>query len=132
MSQENIDFVRDSFDRWNRGDRAFDDGDLHPDVEVISNFQSEPYHGRDGFRRWMQEIDEQFQDWRLVADDLREAGDNAVVGVGHIHLRGHASGVEFDQPMGWLIGLDGKGRLLRMQTFAEPAEAFRAAGLSEE
>ena len=131
MSQENINFVRDSFDRWNRGERSFGDGEMHPDVEIISNFQSEPYRGRNGFRRWMQEIDEQFHDWQLIAEDLREAGDNTVVGVGHIHLRGHSSGVEFDQPMGWLIELDGEGRLLRMRTFVEPAEALEAAGLSE-
>jgi ketosteroid isomerase-like protein len=127
MSAENVDLVQDWFKRWNEGDRSIADDEIHPGVEIVSRFQKQPYRGRDGFRQWMTEIDEQFESWRLVVDDWRDAGD-LVVGTGHIRIRGQASGVEFDQPMGWAIELD-QGRLLRMRVFVDPGDALEAAGL---
>ena len=129
MSQENVELVRGWFDRWNRGERSFSEVDSHPDVQIISRFRPDPYRGRDGFERWVQEIDEQFQDWQLVVEEWRDVGD-AVVAFGHLHLHGQGSGIEFDQPMAWLIELDGN-RLLRLSNFDKPDEALEAAGLGE-
>jgi ketosteroid isomerase-like protein len=128
MSQQNVELVRRLFDRWNGGERGFSDEEVDASVQVLSRFQTEPYRGRDGLRRWMQEIDDHFSGWRLVVDDWREAGDQ-VVGLGRVRLRGEASGVEFDQPMGWLIVVK-DGKLLSIQTFPDPRQALEAAGLS--
>ncbi len=129
MSEENVQLARELFDRWNRGEREFSDDEVDPEVQVVSRFQTEPFRGRDGLRRWMEEIDQHFQEWHLVVDEWRDTGAQ-VVGLGHIRLRGQESGVGFDQPMGWLVGVR-DGRLLRMQTFATPGEALEAAGLSD-
>ena len=129
MSQENVEVVRGLFDRWNRGEREFSDDEVDPAVIVLSRFQPEPFRGRDGLRGWMQEIDQHFKEWRLVVNEWREEGDR-VVGLGHIRLRGKESGVEFDQPMGWLVVLR-DGRLVQLQPFPNPKDALEAAGLRE-
>ncbi len=129
MSQGNVEIVRELFERWNRGERWFSDDEVDSEMQVISRFQAEPYRGRDGLRRWMNEIDEAFQDWQLVAYEWREVGD-LVVGRGHIQLRGKEGGVGFDQPMGWLIEVK-EGRLAAIQNFLNPDDAFEAVGLSE-
>ncbi len=128
MSQENVELVRSWFERWNRGERGLE-RELHPDVEIFSRIQPTPYRGVEGFRQWTREIDEQFQEWCLVVDDWRDEGD-IVAALGHVRMRGHGSGIEFDQPLGWVIEIS-EGKLHGLQIFLDPAEALKAAGLSE-
>jgi hypothetical protein len=40
--------------------------EIHPDVEVVSRLRPEPYRGPEGFQRWINEVDEQFREWRLA------------------------------------------------------------------
>ena len=75
MSQENVELVQSWFKRWNGGDRDFSTDELHPDFQIFSRLQAEPFEGREGLHRWMQEVDEQFGEWQLVADEWRDAGD---------------------------------------------------------
>ncbi len=127
MSQENVDLVRGWFDRWNQGDRDFSEVDAHPDAEVVSRFRPEPYRGQEGFEQWVGEIDTLFSSWQLVVEEWRDGGDS-VVAIGHLHLHAQGSGIEFDQPMTWLVELDGQ-QLLRLSNFNKPEEALEAAGL---
>ena len=53
-----------------------------------------------------------------------------VVVLGRVRLRGKESGVEVDQPHGWLVEFQ-DGMVFRFQHFARPHEALEAAGLSE-
>jgi ketosteroid isomerase-like protein len=130
MSQENVDFARSVFDRWNAGERRFPDEEIHPDVVLVSRLLGTAVRGRAGVRRYLQEIDQQFDDWRMSIEDWRDAGDR-VVALGHVRLHGRRSGVEFDQPVGILFEIQG-GQLLRFETFIDdPTDALRAAGLSE-
>lgn len=127
MSQENVELVRDWFDRWNRGKRGPSDYEIDPEVEVRSRFQAEPFRGRDGLRRWVDEIGDQFNEWELFVEELRDAGERVVV-LGHVRVRGQQSGVEFNQPMANLVTLR-DGRLFRLEFFASSADALEAAGL---
>ena len=77
----------------------------------------------------MQEVDEQFGEWQLVAEEWRDAGDRVVV-LGRLRLRGKESGVEVDQPHGWLVEFQ-DAMVFRFQHFARPHEALEAAGLLE-
>ena len=129
MSRENVELVQSWFKRWNGGDRDFSTDELHRDFQVVSRLQAEPFAGREGLHRWMQEVDEQFGEWQLVADEWRDAGDRVVV-LGRVRLRGKESGVEVDQPHGWLVEFQ-DGTVFRFQHFARPHEALEAAGLSE-
>jgi ketosteroid isomerase-like protein len=84
--------------------------------------------GVDGLRTWFTEIDEQFGRWQLDVDEIREANPDRLLVLGSIHLRGRESGVEFEQPMAWLIDFR-EGRLLRIQMYVDRSEALAAAGL---
>jgi ketosteroid isomerase-like protein len=99
MSQENVEFARSVFSRWNAGERRFADEEIHPDVVVVSRILGRPARGRAGVRRYLREIDEQFDEWELAMEDWRDAGDR-VVALGHVRLHGRRSGVAFDQPLG--------------------------------
>ena len=130
MSEENVEIVLTWFERWNRGDRDFSRAEVvHPDFQLISRFQSEPFRGLEGVRRWMQENDEQFREVKLVVDEWRDVGDLVVV-LGQIRLRGRESGVPFVQPTGWLFEFK-DGKLFKFQAFGRPEEALEAAGLRE-
>jgi ketosteroid isomerase-like protein len=131
MSQENVEVARSALSRWNAGERGFPDDEIHPDVVVVSRgVLGTTMHGRAGIRRYLREIDEQFDEWTTVMEDWRDAGD-FVAALGHVHLHGKRSGVAFDQPVGFLFEFR-RGQLLRFETFLdEPADALKAAGLSE-
>jgi ketosteroid isomerase-like protein len=122
--------IRREFDRWNAGEREIDPQFAHPDVVVHSAMTNASYHGYDGVRRWMVEIDDQFEDWRVSIDEFRGASDERLLALGTIHLRGRASGVEFDQPVGWLLTFAGE-RVTDMRSIPDHAQALEAAGLAE-
>jgi ketosteroid isomerase-like protein len=130
MSQENVEFARSVFSRWNAGEREFPDEQIHPDVVLVSRILGKAVRGRAGVRRYLREIDEQFDEWTMAIEDWRDAGD-CVAALGHVRLHGRRSGVTFDQPVGILFEIRG-GQLLRFETFVdEPADALKAAGLAE-
>src|SRR5215217_3928310 len=130
MSQENVEVVRSWFDRWNAGDREAFDDEIHADAELVTSFLGGPQHGPEAVRRWFREIEEQFDEWTVMADEWSDAGD-LVAAVGRVRLRGRGSGVAFDAPVGWLFEIRG-GKLWRLQTFLEdPRSAFEAVGLRD-
>jgi ketosteroid isomerase-like protein len=122
--------VRREFDRWNAGEREIDPQVLHHDVVFHSGLTNATYHGHDGLRRWMAEIDDQFEVWHSFIDEFRDAAAAQLLGLGTLHLRGRASGVEFDQPMGWLLTFGGD-QVTELRTIPDHAQALEAAGLSE-
>ncbi|HEX6116730.1 MAG TPA: nuclear transport factor 2 family protein [Solirubrobacterales bacterium] len=128
MSAENVELVKTWFDRWNRGERFLGE-ELHPEVEIESRFQPEPYRGPEGFRRWTEEVDEQFQSWQIVIDEFRDSGGGEVVALGRVHLVGHESGVPYEQPLGWIVRVDDE-KLRHLRIFRDQADALAAAGLS--
>jgi ketosteroid isomerase-like protein len=128
MSQENVEFARSVFSRWNAGERTFPDEEIHHDAVLVSRILGKPVRGREGVRRYLREIDEQFDEWKMEIEDWRDAGD-CVVALGHIRLHGRRSGVAFDQPVGILFEIRG-GQLFRFETFpGDPEKALEAAGL---
>ena len=101
--------------------------ELHPDFQIVSRLQTEPFEGREGLHRWMQEIDEQFREWELTGEEWHEIGDRVVV-LGQLRLRGKESGVAVDQPHGWVVEFK-DGKVFRFRHFARPQDALEAAGL---
>jgi ketosteroid isomerase-like protein len=130
MSRKNIEFAQSVFRRWNAGERSFPDEEIHPDVVVVSRILGKAVRGRAGVRRYLREIDEQFDEWTMAIEDWRAAGDY-VVALGHVRLHGRRSGVAFDQSVGILLEIR-EGQLRRFETFLdEPADALKAGGLTQ-
>jgi ketosteroid isomerase-like protein len=124
-----IELVKDAFSRWNAGERTFAD-QIHPQVEIMSRglMEGRLLRGREGVRRWFREVDEQFDEWTLTMEEWRDVGDY-VVALGRAHMHGRESGIEFDQPVGWLFEIR-DGQVFRLETFLDdPNEALEAAGL---
>jgi hypothetical protein len=103
MSQENVELMRQTFERWNAGEREIDPEIADPEMVVHSAMTNAMFHGYEGLRRWMAEIDHQFGDWTLSIDEFRDASENRLLALGKVHVRGRTSGVEFDQPMALLV-----------------------------
>jgi ketosteroid isomerase-like protein len=121
--------VRAIFDRWNSGVRELPPDEIHPDAVVHSAMTGNTFRGADGIRKWMEEIDEQFDDWRLTIEEIRNVSDDRLLVLGGVHFRGRSSGVEFDQPMGWLYEFEGD-RAIALHNFTGHDAAIEAAGLT--
>jgi ketosteroid isomerase-like protein len=130
MSEERVDVIRRTWERWNSGEREINASDAHPDIVIRSAMTNAEYHGYDGWRSWIAEIDDQFGDWHLSIDQIQDASEDQILVLGTVHVRGRTSGVEFDQPMGWLLRFAGE-RVIELQNIPDHAQALEAAGLSE-
>jgi ketosteroid isomerase-like protein len=146
MSEQNVEIVRDYYRRL---DEAFDAyranqvtplsespeaneviGRLHPDV-VWKPSRGDEYRGHDGVRHALEDWADAFgDDWRLMVEDLVDAGDNRVLATFHLHLRGKGSGVPINQRIYTILTVRG-GRITLIDDFANREDAVRAAGLSE-
>ena len=129
MSDPREQLVRDLWTRWNSGDREIDHQQIHPDVVVYSAMTGDTFRGREGVKRWMAEIDEQFEDWRLSIDEIRDVADDRLLELGSVHFRGRSSGVEFDQAMGWLVDFK-DGLACGLHNIVGHDAAIEAAGLA--
>ena len=128
---EYLELAEQMFVWWNLGDREVTEESLDPDLEVtgpLASTRGAPYRGLEGLDQWISDIDEQFEEWYSRPGESEQLEDGRVLVLGELHMRGRGSGVELDQPMGWLMTFR-DGRLLRMEVFEGHEEARRAAGL---
>jgi ketosteroid isomerase-like protein len=129
---ENVEIATQMFIWWNLADHAEPNfAAIDPGVEghtPLSSTQGGPYRGHEGVRRWIADIDNQFEEWYSRPDEFRELEDGRVLVLGDLHMRGRGSGIELDQPMGWILSFR-DGRMYRYEVFPDPTEALRAAGL---
>ena len=132
MARENVEIVRAAFDAWNRGDldawvEAWDaDAEFYP---LRAQLEGRSYRGRDGARRFIAELYEDWEEVRFEIDEIRDLGTRGV-GSGRFKARGRASGVELDVPLGWVVELR-NGKFVYGRFFSDPAEALEAAGVRE-
>jgi uncharacterized protein len=130
VSAENVQLIRKLVEAFN--DRDIDSvvQDMLPDVELHplrAQLEGKTYRGHDGVREMLADFD---QDWEYVqvdAEEFRDADDEVVV-LGRLRARGRASGIDLDVPMGFVWTLR-NGKVVRVQSFSEQADAVRAAGL---
>ena len=130
MSTENVQLIRRLVEAFN--DRDIDSvvQDMQPDVELHplrAQLERKAYRGHDGVREMLADFD---QDWEYIqvdAEEFRDADDEVVV-LGRLRARGRASGIDLDVPMGFVWTLR-DGKVVRIRSFSEQADALRAAGL---
>src|SRR2546423_8355225 len=132
MSQKNVEAVQRSFDGWNRGDFDAWVRDAHPDTEFSSAIMKLT-EGRDRAYQGRAEMRKFWDEWRSLWDlkvelsEIRDLG-NTVVALGAIKIRGKASGVELESPVGYVIGFD-EGLFRTVDAYLDRQEALKAAGL---
>jgi ketosteroid isomerase-like protein len=129
LTGERREFLQSVFDQWNAGSREIPEG-THPDFVLHSALTGLTYEGHEGVRRWMAEIDDQFDSWQLRIDEFRDVGEDWLMGLGGVSLRGRASGIELDQATGWLVRF-ADGESVEMRLYSDHQQAIDAAGAIE-
>jgi ketosteroid isomerase-like protein len=133
MSQAHVDAVRRTLDAWNRDDFETYSELAHPEIEWTSEVAERMagsgtvYRGIEGLRRhW----DEWREIWTVTVNvtDVIDLGDT-VVAVARTLARGHAVGLEMEQPIGYVFEFE-DGMARRVRSYIDPDRALEAVGLS--
>jgi ketosteroid isomerase-like protein len=130
MSRANVEVVRRSFDAWNRGDyeawiaTCDEECEFHP---LRAQLEGRAYLGHDGLRRFIREVNEEWQHVRFAATEFRDRG-NYVVALAYFDAQGRASGVDLHMAIGVLLRVRG-GKVVEGRVYSDPDDALGAAGL---
>ena len=133
MSQENVELVREAYERF-QATGEFDPELTDPEfVWDMSTFRGWPgqqeYHGAEGARQFLNEWLEAWDDWELELEELHDAGEQ-IVAIVRQRGRSKSMGLPVDMTFAQLFTLR-DGKQVRMQMYAEPSEALEAAGARE-
>jgi ketosteroid isomerase-like protein len=136
MSLESLQTVRALIDAWNSGDRDFERLGAYfaPTVSLespLSSVSGEPYRGQAGLEQWARDLDEQFERWEIVPEDVRAVGDQ-VLAVATVNAVGRASAAALRFPAATVFTFESDQRLARIRIYLQVHEAFEAVGLALE
>ena len=84
--------------------------------------------GHEGMRRFLADTAETFDLFKASYTDLRDLGDERLVAIGTIRMRGRESGLESDVTSAAIVELP-DGRMLRYRDYGDAGLALREAGL---
>lgn len=129
MSEENLELVRQGFERFEEqgveGLLPF----IHPDFEVTTpaalTAEPDTYRGPDGIRRYFDSFYEAMDKVTFEPLELIEVGDAVVVPM-TLRARGRTTGIETEQRVVQIWELEG-GKAIRVRVFATLEEAMAAA-----
>jgi len=132
MSQDRVELVRTLIGRWNAGDHDPEGlpDYVDPAFELESPFSSvvgEPYRGYAGIEQWARDLDEQFAEWSIGLDDVRET-DNRVITISTINARGRASDVTLRFRAASIFDFGSDDRVTRLRIYSDVDEALNAVG----
>ena len=133
MSQENVEIIRRGYEAFAKGRIAFEL--LNPEIEWRGPREfpdlAGPRRGHEGVRRYIAQLSEVFNDYRMVAEEFIDAGGDQVLVFAREGGRGKGSGLEVQtNPTGHLWTFR-DGKAIRMQSYWERPDALEAAGLRE-
>ena len=129
MSQANLELVRRLYDAHGGSELdAVTEAVCDPDIEWRASEGFGLINGRAAALRHFEDFSEAFEDWRVVAEELIDAGDE-VVGVTHGHGSGKASGAVVDAHYAIVFTVHAD-RIVRAREYATRAEALEAVGLA--
>jgi ketosteroid isomerase-like protein len=133
VSQENVESYRRAIDAFNRRDP---DGIMEfatADVEWIPAMGSidsgGSFQGRAGVEAYLDSLREAWDELEICPDEFRDVGDSTLM-LGRLQGRGSGSGVTVDAQIGGVSDWR-EGKVWRIRTFYDHAEALKAVGLGE-
>jgi ketosteroid isomerase-like protein len=137
MSRDNVEVVRRAIEA-NRSDDmeaaiealvALSD----PQIEytsVMAAVESNTYRGHDGIRRYVRDLADSWQEWRMQAEEVFGVDPDTVIAVFRTHSVGRDSGVAVESRRAAVFALS-EGKIVRGRTYPSREEALEAAGLAE-
>ena len=134
MSRENVEIVRRAYEAFSRAGLDALLEYVHPDAEYDMSAAIGPYagmyYGRAAIRNLLADYFETWEYVRMKPEDFIEVGDDHVVVLLRIHLRGKGSGVEVEARTTnvWTMR---DGKAVRVAVYNDKAEALEAVGVSE-
>lgn len=132
MSEENVEVVRDIYERWREGDFRTTVDVFDPLVLFVMRREfpdAGTYLGLERLAEYTRGFLEAWSRITIEAEDITEAGDSVVVALRQRGVGGESgAATEFRYFQVWSF----RGRkVIRLEGFRERAEAFEAAGLRE-
>jgi ketosteroid isomerase-like protein len=133
MSEENVEIAKRARDTYNT-DAALSEYDalLTPDFEWITamaGVENEIMRGREGVEKYYASLSAAWESARVFGGEFRDLGDR-VLWLGQMEARGRSSGAVVRSPAASLYEFR-DGRISRIRSFLDHAEALKAAGLEE-
>jgi ketosteroid isomerase-like protein len=133
MSQKNVEIVRSGYEQF-RATRDLPAEIVAPEfVWDMSKFggvvDQQVYEGLDATRSFIQDWNDAWDHWQIEVDGLHDAGDRVVAVVrqrGQSKTTGMLVEMVFAQV--WTVR---DGMEVRMEMYADPADALKAVGLEE-
>jgi ketosteroid isomerase-like protein len=133
MSAAEVEVITRMYRAWNSGDMKALADVFHTEVEVrpaLSPFlASTVYRGHDGVATWYQETYEPWVELRAEPQRFIDAGERVVVVVA-LHARVHGGQVDVEGEIAQVVTVR-DGKIVRLDGYEEPDDAFAAVGVSE-
>jgi ketosteroid isomerase-like protein len=134
MSRQNVETVRRAYEAFNSGDLdarlEYFRADAEYDITAAIGPYAGMYHGRAAIRDFLADYLESWEFVRMEPKDVIEAGEDHVVALLRMHMRGKESGVEVEaHPVNLWTMRDGSAA--RIAVYNDRAAALKAVGLSE-
>jgi ketosteroid isomerase-like protein len=132
VSEKNVETIRGIARAINGGDVDYIIQHTTEDIVLLMarSAVEGPYLGHDGMRKWLADNRQNFEIYEVHEEEVRAIGDDRVLSVGTIHVRGRGGGVETDLPFAGITTFR-EGRVRRWEDFRERALALQAIGLEE-
>src|SRR5438045_1513059 len=132
MSEENVELFHRVNAALNRGDVEWGVRHSTEDVVIVAarSAVEGPFVGHEGVRKFFADNAINFEVFQGRYDDVRDLGEDRVLAIGTIHIRGRGAGVETDVPVAG-IATYREGKLSRWEDFRERRLALKAVGLAE-
>ena len=129
MSTKDVETIQKGVSALNRGDVNAVAATLAPDVELVplrAVLDGSIYRGHEGLRRWLDDMSEDWSEFELTLDEIRELRPGCVLVQAKISLRGRSSGVAVDSPGAWLCDMRA-AKVARIRFYADQEAALAAA-----
>ena len=129
MSEENLELIRRGYEQFMATGEIRAHADFVWDVSNLGWPDQQIYLGVEGATQFLTEWADAWEDWELEVEDYLDAGERVVV---ILRQRGSskATGIPVDMRFAQVWTYQ-DGQAMRMQMYANPDEAIKAAGLSE-
>jgi ketosteroid isomerase-like protein len=99
------------------------EGEIYGDPGIVN---AGTYRGYDGFRQWVQQWEDAWDEISYELGELIDIGDTVVVAPVHVVGRGAGSGVEIDSVFGWMYEFR-DGRAVRFHVYPTLDSALETA-----
>jgi ketosteroid isomerase-like protein len=132
MSQEDVEVVRRAYEAANRGDIETMISLAQPDVVLVPlrSATEGAFQWHDGIRKYFRDTAQVFDAFGFDFREFRDLGENRVLFVGEVWIRGKESGVTTRSPSASIVWLR-DGKAVRLEDFGTPERALEAVGLQD-